>query len=162
MEIKDGDYFSYSWKIGRGPSTDPYWCRDRRCVAKELECGIVMFDTYNYCYDYCSYDEGSEEIFSLEALDRDYTKIVDTEAFDLEFICNLNDYEIIKYDYEDYEGVLSCGYQCTKRYMKPKGSEKSNNMILEKLKRQLGEAEYQKKSAQWDIERITQQMEDLK
>lgn len=34
IEIKDGDYFQYSWKSNLGPSSDSYWCRDARCVAR--------------------------------------------------------------------------------------------------------------------------------
>lgn len=132
-QIKEGDYFHYSWKSGLGPLTDPYWCRDGRCVARTDSTGIIwMIDTYNY---WPFKDGGKEDtdIFTYEGLNREYSKYVNTERFDLEFICNLNDYEFIhEYAKDDYEGVVFVGYQCTKKWAVPKGSEVSKTALLKK------------------------------
>lgn len=120
MNIKDGDYFSYSCKPNLGTSSDPYWCRDRRCVARTDKHGdTVLIDTYNY---WPFNDKGKEDtnIFTHDGLAREYSKYIDVERFDLEFICNLNDYEFVhEYAKDDYEGVVFVGYQCTKKWAKP-------------------------------------------
>lgn len=152
MSIKDGDYFNYSWKIGRGPSSDSYWCRDRRCVARDDgNGGILIIDTYNYW----PFKDGqlNEDIFTLEGLDREYSKYIDTEAFDLEFICNLNDYMFIaEYDKEDYDEVVFVGYQCTKKWAVLKGANKSKTAMIRKFEYKLEQAECDKRSAEWEIE----------
>lgn len=131
--MKDGDYFNYSWKVGKGPSSDSYHCRDRRCVARTDNHGdIVLIDTYNYW----PFKDGKEDtnIFTHEGLAREYSKYIDVERFDLEFICNLNDYEFVhEYAKDDYEGVVFVGYQCTKKWAKLKGSGVSKNMVLKKM-----------------------------
>lgn len=42
-QIKDGDYFQYSWKPSFGPAHDPQWCRDRRCVEEQKMVTIRTF-----------------------------------------------------------------------------------------------------------------------
>lgn len=162
MEIKDGDYFSYSWKVGKGPNTDPYWCRDGRCVARQDEDGkIRLIDTFNY-WPFTGRDY-TKEIFTYEGLSREYSKYLDLDRFDLEFICNLNDYEYVKeYDKDDYEGVIFVGYQCTKLWAKPKGSQKSNKAIMAKLEDQLAYYKENKRSAEVNIEWVERQIQDLK
>ena len=160
MNIKDGDYFSYSWKVGLGHSSDPYWCRDRRCVARESGLSLVLIDTYNYW----PFKDGKEDtdIFTHDGLAREYSKYVNTELFDLEFICNLNDYEFVsEYTKDDYEGVVFVGYQCTKKWAKPKESEKSSVAVLEKLRRRLAVAEHQKAVAEYEIQWCNEQIEEL-
>lgn len=161
MEIKDGDYFSYSWKSGLGPSSDPYWCRDRRCVARESGLGIVLIDTYNYW----PFEDGKEDtnIFTHDGLAREYSKYIDVNRFDLEFICNLSDYEFVhEYSKDDYEGVVFVGYQCTKKWAKLKGSEVSKAAVLKKLEAQLQRAHEDLRSAERTITWINEQIEGLK
>ena len=163
IEIKDGDYFQYSWKSNIGPSSDPYWCRDRRCVARTDKHGdTVLIDTYNY---WPFNDKGKEDtnIFTHEGLAREYSKYIDVERFDLEFICNLNDYEFVhEYAKDDYEGVVFVGYQCTKKWAKPKGSSVSNSMILNKLIKERDQLVSDIEYKQWRISQLNEQIGDLK
>lgn len=161
IQIKDGDYFQYSWKSNLGPSSDPYWCRDRRCVARTDKHGdIVLIDTYNY-WPFKD-GKGDTNIFTHEGLSREYSKYIDEERFDLEFICNLNDYEFVhEYTKDDYEGVVFVGYQCTKKWAKPKGSGVSKAAVLKKLEAQLQRAHEDLRSAEWTIARINEQIEEL-
>lgn len=162
MIIRDGDYFTYSWKVGKGPKTDPYWCRDGRCIARTDNHGdIVLIDTYNY---WPFNDKGKEDtnIFTHEGLAREYSKYIDVGRFDLEFICNLNDYEYVhEYAKDDYEGVVFVGYQCTKRWAKLKGSEKSNAMILKKLTAERDERAAALKYNQSRIDQLNEQIGEL-
>lgn len=161
MNIKDGDYFSYSWKDGKGPSTDPYWCRDGRCVAcTNKEGHIYLIDTYNYW----PFKEGQLEksVFTRDGLDQEYSRFVDLDKFDLDFICNLNDYELVSsHNKDDYDGVIFVGYQCTKRWAKPKGAVPSKTAILIKLQSQLAQYESEKRSAEWGIERVQKEIKEV-
>ena len=160
-QIKDGDYFSYSWKPNLGPSSDTYWCRDRKCVGRTDKHGdIVLIDTYNYW----PFRDGKEDtnIFTHDGLAREYSKYIDVNRFDLEFICNLNDYEFVhEYAKDDYEGVVFVGYQCTKKWAKPKGSDVSKKAVLKKLEAQLQRAHEDLRSAEWTVTRINEQIEEL-
>lgn len=162
MIIKDGDYFSYTWKVGKGPKSDPYWCRDGRAVARtDINGDIWLIDTYNYW----PYKDSVEDknIFTHDGLAREYSKYIDVGRFDLEFICNLNDYEFIhEYAKDDYEGVVFVGYQCTKKWAKPKGSSVSKAAVLKKLEAQLQRAHEDLRSAEWTITRINEQIEEFK
>lgn len=162
-DIKDGDYFQYSWKSGLGPSTDPYWCRDRRCVARTDNHGdIVLIDTYNY---WPFNDKGKEDtdIFTHDGLAREYSKYIDVERFDLEFICNLNDYEFVhEYAKDDYEGVVFVGYQCTKKWAKIKGSEVSQTAILRKLIKERDELTSDLEYKNWRITELNKQIGEMK
>lgn len=161
MEIKDGDYFSYWWKEGRGPSTDPYWCRDRRCVARTNSEGVVeLIDTYNYW----EYDNPEEILFHRKGLVREYSRYVDEDKFDIEFICNLNDVKLIKeWEKEDYDKIYNLSYQVgyKKLFAIDKDAKPSKAAILKKLKRKLEEAEYKVNSGNWDISSITKEIEEL-
>lgn len=159
--IKDGDYFTYSWKPGFGPSTDSYWCRDRRCVARADQHGdIVLIDTYNYWpFKDREYDT---DIFTYEGLAREYSKYVTEDKFDIEFICNLNDYEFIEeWEKDDYDNVVYVGYQCTKKWAKPKGAEVSNSALIKKHKDQLASAVYDKNAAESRIQWINDELNKL-
>lgn len=162
MEIKDGDYFSYSWKVGKAPKTDPYWCRDGRAVARtDVNGDIWLIDTYNYWPYKDSVED--ENIFTYEGLSREYSKYVNTEPVDLEFICNLNDYEFVhEYAKDDYEGVVFVGYQCTKKWAKPKGSEVSKSMVLKKLINERDQLVSDVEYKQWRISQLNEQIGDLK
>jgi len=162
MSIRDGDYFTYTWKAGLGPSTDPYWFRDGRCVARADKFGdIVLVDTFNY-WPFKN-KEYETEVFTYTGLARDYSNYVNTESFDLKFICNLNDYEFVhEYAKDDYEGVVNVSYQCTKQWAKPKGSEISKAAVLKKLLKQRGDAQDEKNYLERKIERLDKQIEELK
>lgn len=162
-QIKDGDYFQYTWKPNLGPASDPYWCRDRKCVARTDKHGdIVLIDTYNY-WPFNNKGKEDTNIFTHEGLAREYSKYIDVERFDLEFICNLNDYEFLnEYAKDDYEGVVFVGYQCTKKWAKPKGNSVSKAAVLKKLESQLQRAHEDLRSAEWNITRINEQIEEMK
>ena len=162
IEIKDGDYFQYSWKSNLGPSSDSYWCRDARCVARTDANGdIWLIDTYNYWPYKDSVED--ENIFTYEGLSREYSKYINNEPVDLEFICNLNDYEFVhEYAKDDYEGVVFVGYQCTKKWAKPKGSSVSNSMILNKLIKERDQLVSDIEYKQWRISQLNEQIGDLK
>lgn len=161
-DIKDGDYFSYSWKSGLGPSSDPYWCRDRKCVARTDNTGdTVLIDTYNY---WPFNDKGKEEtnIFTHKGLAREYSKYTDVERFNLEFICNLNDYEFVhEYAKDDYEGVVFVGYQCTKKWAKPKGSEVSNAALLKKYVKEYNDLLSQKEYIESRLLSLSDKIDEL-
>lgn len=160
-DIKDGDYFSYSWKAGLGPSSDSYWCRDRRCVARTDSHGdIVLIDTFNYW----PFKEGKLDtnIFTHDGLAREYSKYVDLGRFDLEFICNLNDYEFVhEYAKDDYEGVVFVGYQCTKLWAKPKGSEISSSAVLNKYVKEYNELLSQKEYIESRLLSLSDKIDEL-
>ncbi len=162
MNIKDGDYFHYSWKPNLGPSSDPYWCRDRKCVARTDRDGkFSIIDTFNYW----PFKDGKEDtnIFTHEGLAREYSKYIDVERFDLEFICNLNDYEFVhEYSKDDYEGVVFVGYQCTKKWAKPKGSEVSKSMVLKKLINECDQLVSDVEYKQWRISQLNEQIGEMK
>lgn len=159
--IHDGDYFYYSWKTGKQPATDPYWCRDRKCVARiNPEGEIELVDTYNYW----KYNDAEGTLFSYDGLVREYSRFVTEEKFDLEFICNVDDVEVIDaWEKEDYDKVYNLSYQVgyNKLFAIDKGMAKSQSAILKKLQGKLEEAEYQKKSAEWDIERIQRAIQEM-
>jgi len=161
MNIKDGDFFSYSWKTGYDPLSDRYWCRDARCVARADKFGdIVLIDTYNYW----PFKDGKEDtnIFTHEGLSREYSKYVNTDSFDLEFICNLDDYEFVsEYEKDDYENVIFVGYQCTRKWAIPRGSVKSNKAIIKKLQKELVDEISKHENAAWRIRKIEEQLSTL-
>lgn len=162
MNIKDGDFFNYSWKSGLGPSSDPYWCRDRKCVARTDSTGdIVLIDTYNY-WPFNVGGSLATDIFTYEGLAQDYSKYIDVERFDLEFICNLNDYEFV-HDYakDDYEGVVFVGYQCTKKWAVPKGSEVSNKALLVKYVKEYNDLLSQKEYIESRLLSLSDKIDEL-
>lgn len=163
MEIKEGDYFSYCWNEKEFSAwSDPYWCRDRRCVATlNKEGKIELIDTFNYW----PYDGGEleKEIFTRKGLAREYSRYVDPSKVELTFICNLSNYEFVsEYNKDDYDDVVYVGYQLTKRWAILKGSEKSKSAILSKLHDRLADYESKKQSAEWGIERTLREIEELK
>mgnify|MGYP001600782138 FL=1 len=158
MIIKDGDFFYYTWKLGKAPETVPYWCRDARCVARTDDSGdIWLVDTYNYW----PYKEGKEDpnIFTYEGLSREYSKYINTDLVDLNFICNLNEYRFIdEYTKNDYDGVVFVGYQCTKRWAVLKRSVKSNTAIIKKLQKELEDAIEKHEYAAFRIQQINKEL----
>ncbi len=162
MNIKDSDYFSYTWKVGKAPKTAPYWCRDGQCVARTDKHGdIVLIDTYNY---WPFNDKGKEDtnIFTHDGLAREYSKYVNAESFDLEFICNLNDYEFVhEYSKDDYEGVVFVGYQCTKKWAKPKGSEVSKAAVLKEYVKEYNDLLSQKEYIESRLLSLSDNIDEL-
>lgn len=161
MDIRDGDYFYYSWKEGFGTSSDPYWCRDRKCVARTNPEGeIELVDTYNYW----KYNDPEGTLFSYDGLVREYSRFVTEEKFDLEFICNVDDVEIIEaWEKEDYDNVYNLSYQVgyNKLFAIDKGAIVSNKALRAKYQRELEKAESDKRCAEWDIERYTKLLSEL-
>lgn len=147
--MREGDiykwYFKndaeYRAKCGGGTA---YWCVDNRCVMKNGK----LVDTYW---------DGVKRASSS-------SNILDPEKVDLEFICNLNDIEFIKeYQIEDYDKVYNLSHQkgCYKVFAINKGAQISNKALRIKYQKLLEQAEYQKRSAEWDIERYTKLLEEL-
>lgn len=141
--MREGDIYKWYYKNDSeyrakcGGGTD-YWCMDNQCVVVNGE----LVDTY---WDGVRLDRLSSG-----------SAILDPEKVDLEFVCNLNDIEFIKgYQIEDYDKVYNLSHQ--KGYCKvfaiDKGSQVSNKALRAKYSKLLEQAEYQKRSAEWDIER---------
>lgn len=144
FSLREGDiykwYFKndaeYRAKCGGGTA---YWCMDNQCVVKNGE----LVDTY------------WDGVNSLLRTSSNSTTL-DSDKVDLEFICNLNDIEFIeKYQIEDYDKVYNLSHQkgCYKVFAIDKGAQVSKKALRDKYHKLLGEAEYQKRSAEWDIER---------
>lgn len=141
--MREGDIYKwyykndseYRAKCGGGTA---YWCMDNCCVVKSGE----LVDTY--------WAGVHPDRFSSNST------ILDPEKVDLEFICNLNDIEFIKeYQIEDYDKVYNLSHQkgCYKVFAIDKGAQVSKKALRAKYHKLLVEAEYQKRSAEWDIER---------
>lgn len=149
--MKEGDVYYWQYKdheeyCERNPSI-AYWCLDRKAVVYNGE----LVDTY------------WEGVYNPLRTSSNST-ILDPEKVDLEFVCNLNDIEFIKeYQIEDYDKVYNLSHQ--KGYCKvfaiDKGSQVSNKALRAKYSKLLEQAEYQKRSAEWDIERYIKLLEDL-
>lgn len=158
-QIKDGDYFNYSFKEF---STFGQHCRDMKCVARADQYGdIHLIDTFNYW----PFKEGKEDtnIFTFEGLNREYSKYIKNyDKVEFEFICNLNGYEFIQeWEKDDYDDVVYVGYQCTKKWAKPKGTGVSNSALIKKYKDQLASAVYDKSSAESRIQWINEELNRL-
>lgn len=83
----------------------------------------------------------------------------------MEFVCNLKDIEFInEYETQDYDKVYNLSRQkhCYKNYAIDKGVQPSKAAILKKLEGKLQRAHENLRSAQWSIERITKDIEELK
>ncbi|MNG01026.1 hypothetical protein D3C85_631980 [compost metagenome] len=154
-EIKDGDVFNWQWKDEKdrfaADGCDPYWCKDAQCFAVERNGSIFLIDTYWNDYD--------QKVLS-DSLD-----YINLDKVDLEFICNLHDTEEIQhYEAEDYDKVYNLSRQknCYKHYRIDKDAQPSNKAMIAKLERQLQRAHEDLRSAQWSIERISKEIEEVK
>lgn len=156
MEIKDGDIFYWKYKddetyrAKHSGSGTAYWCLDQQCFATERSGVIYLIDTY--WTDYSAEYLGSE------------TSYVYPDKVDLELVCNLKDIEFINdYEAQDYDKVYNLSRQkhCYKKYAIDKGAQPSKSAILKKLERQLQRAHEDLRSAQWSIERIKKDIEEL-
>jgi len=161
MNIKDGDVFFWSWKhndqlkINAGTQ---YWCMDQQCVAIFEGDKLHLVDTYNYD----QYKKGP--LFAPQGFYGEFTKYLDISLIDLTFKCNTSEIKLIQeYDTQDYDVVYNLSYQknCRKMYAVDKVAEKSKEAILEKLRGKLKDAEYKKKSAEWNIESLVKEIKEL-
>lgn len=150
MNIKEGDVFRWYYKndeeYRKKNTGTAYWCMDNQCVVRSGE----LVDTYWDGVDLTRLSSNS----SFLSLDK----------VDLKFICNINDVEFIKeYQIEDYDKVYNLSHQkgCYKVFAIDKGAQVSNKALLIKYYRLLEEAQYQKRSAERDIERYTNLIEEL-
>ena len=160
MEIKDGDVFRWRYKEDEAyrakcPNGTAYWCMDQQCVAIERNGEIRLVDTY--------WNGPDPQHIRIS----DSTHFVDTDKVDLEFICNSNDViGLHSWEVEDYDVVYNLSWQkgCHKEYATGAEAYKrgpSKNAVLKKLEKQLQRAHEDLRSAQWSIERINKEIEEL-
>lgn len=93
-----------------------------------------------------------------------YLRNVDPDKVDLEFICNTNEIKYIdKWKLEDYDKVYNLSYQKGYRpiYAVDKGAEVSKKALKNKYQRLLEEAYQKQRSAEFDIERYSDEIEKL-
>lgn len=143
-ELKDGDVYKWYYKDDleyrrKCSGGTAYWCMDNRCVVINGD----LVDTY------------WDGVYNPLRTSSNST-ILDPKKVDLEFICNLNDIEFIKeYQIEDYDKVYNLSHQkgCYKVFAIDKGAQVSNKALRTKYSKLLEQAEYQKRSAEYDIER---------
>ena len=150
--MKEGDVYYWRYKdheedCKRNQST-AYWCLDRKAVVYNGE----LVDTY-WTY-----------------LDRDGIRVssdchcVNPENVEIEFICNLNDVEIIhKREKDDYNKVYDLSRQkgCCELYAVDKDAEVSNTALRKKYNILLEKAYSDKRSAEYDIGYYSKLIEEL-
>ncbi len=141
-DLKEGDVYKWYYKndaeYRRNNSSTAYWCMDNKCIVRSGE----LVDTYWDGVDLTRLSSNSN--------------FLDTDKVDLEFICNVNDVEFIqKWQIEDYDVVYNLSHQkgCYPCYAIDKGAQISKKALRTKYSKLLEQAEYQKRSAEWDIER---------
>ena len=150
-ELKEGDVYKWYYKDDleyrrKCSGGTAYWCMDNKCIVRSGE----LVDTYWDGVDLSRLSSNS--------------KFLNPDKVDLEFICNVNDVEFIKkYEIEDYDRVYNLSYQkgCYPCYAVDKGVGTSNKALLVKYKRALEEAESNKRSSEWDIERYTKLINEI-
>lgn len=150
MNIKLGDVFFWSYKEP-GYDQFTYWCKDQKAVAVEgYDGNIVLVDIY------------WGGVFKRSVGQNDY--VLDLDKADLEFICNINDIRVIReYEVRDYVKVYNLSNQngCCKVFAVDKQAQVSNNALLKKYQEDLADACYRKRSAESDIERLTNKIEEV-
>lgn len=150
MNIKLGDVFFWSYKEPRYDQFT-YWCKDQKAVAVEGYNGnIVLVDIY------------WGGVFKDSVGQNDY--VLDLDKVELEFICNTNDIQVIQeYQVRDYDRVYNLSNQkgCCKVFAVDKGSQVSHNALLKKYQEDLADACYRKRSAESDIERLTNKIKEI-
>lgn len=157
MNIREGDVFRWYYKndseYREKNRTTAYWCLDNQCVAINRDDCIYLLDTY-----WCGLEP--------KLIGQNDT-VLDPEKVDLEFICNTNDViGLHSWEVEDYDVVYNLSYQkgCYKEYATDAEAYKrgsSKNAVLKKLEKQLQRAHEDLRSAQWSIERINKEIEEL-
>ena len=159
-DIKQGDVFNWTFKdhdayVKKCSGGTAYWCMDRQCVAIERNGRIVLVDTY--------WNGPDPEHVRIS----DSTHFVDVDKVDLEFICNTNEVQgLHSWEVEDYDVVYNLSWQkgCHKEFATDLEAYKkgpSKAAVLKKLDKQLYRAYEDLASAQWDIERISKEIEEL-
>lgn len=151
--MREGDVYRWYYKNDtlyrqKSPST-AYWCMDNQAVVHNGN----LIDTY------WLYMDKEQIVESSSCLHLDINKV------DLEFVCNLNDVRFIdKWQTEDYDKVYDLSYQkrCYPCYAIDKGAQISSKALRVKYSKLLEQAEYQKRSAEHDIEHYSKLLEDLK
>ncbi len=150
MNIKLGDVFFWSYKEP-GYDQFTYWCKDQRAVAVEGRNGsIVLVDIY------------WGGVFKTSVGQNDW--VLDSDKVDLEFICNTSDIRVIReYEVRDYDKVYNLSNQkgCCKVFAVDKESQVSNNALLKKYQEDLADACYRKRSAESDIEGLTNKIKEI-
>lgn len=151
FNLREGDIFKWYYKddseYRRNNQSTAYWCMDNQCVVKNGE----LIDTYW---------DGVNSLLTTST----HAVRLDIDKIDLEFICNLDEIEFIKeYQVEDYDRVYNLSYQksCYKVFAIDKGAQVSKKALRAKYLRKLEEAEYRKRSAEWDIQSYTKSIEEI-
>lgn len=143
-ELKEGDVYKWYYKndaeYRRNNSSTAYWCMDNQCIVRNGS----LIDTYWLYMD-------KERIVESSSCYR-----VDVDKVDISFVCNLKDVRFIdKWQIDDYDKIydLSRQKRCYPLYAVDKGAQVSNEALRTKYSKLLEQAEYQKRSAEYDIER---------
>ena len=157
MEIKEGNVYRWYYKNDQEyreqNRTTAYWAMDNQCVAVNRDDCIYLVDTY-----WCGLEP---------RLIGQNDTVVDPDKVDLEFICNTNDViGLHSWEVEDYDVVYNLSWQkgCHKEYVTDAEAYKkgpSKSAVLKKLEKQLQRAHEDLRSAQWSIERINKEIEEL-
>lgn len=151
--LREGDVYRWFYKdhdqyVKNNRST-AYWCMDNQCVVVKGQ----LYDTY-----WCYWDKEGVKVTGSNC------KWVDPDKVDLEFICNTNEIKYIdKWKLEDYDKVYNLSYQKGYRpiYAVDKGAEVSKKALKNKYQRLLEEAYQKQRSAEFDIERYSDEIEKL-
>ncbi len=151
--MKDGDVFRWYFKNDveyrkkHAGSGTAYWCMDNQCVYRE---GKGLIDTYW---------TGLEVEYSSDS-----PKYVTEEEADLEFVCNLEDVEVIhKSEVDEYNKVYNLSYQkgCYPYFAVDKGVGKSKKAILANKEAEIQQAEDEIRYLQNRVKWLTEEIEEL-
>jgi hypothetical protein len=149
--MKNGDVFRWKFKdhakyCERAGST-AYWCMDQQCVYWE---GICLVDTYGSGL--------SGQYLSSHA------RYVTEEEADLEFVCNLDDVEVIhKSVVDEYDKVYNLSHQkgCYPYFAVDKGVGKSKKAILAKKEAEIQQAEDEIRYLQNRVKWLTEEIKEM-
>lgn len=143
-DFKDGDYFAWKYKDLPLPHdhTLTYWCKSQRalCIKGEL------YDT-----------------FWSDSSGRSW---VDPTKVELEFLGNLNDYDVAKFGnhlYYDRKDVIDTRHSNSSNaniYVR-KGALRSRETMLEYAKEKRERADSALRSAMYDLERWNQKIAEI-
>lgn len=160
--MKDGDVFFWSHKgedkYGNNSGT-AYWCMDQQCVYRN---GKLM-DTYNY-----TPYRNEDQMFDYGGLRSEFTKYVDPDKADLEYICNVDDLEPLgkydddRFDYEPdviFDMSYHSGYK--KLVCKIKGSKKSPVRQAEKIQFEIDTYRRTIQNMKRDIRQLVEKKESI-
>ena len=159
VQFRVNDVFSFSYNEEETRKRfEPYHCFDGQFIVKQRENGeLYLMDTY-WASKYDGFKHWS---------DYKCKTIGDAQKQgELTFRCNLDEVEEIRerdLQYYDDEDLFNLSYQhgCYEYYVKRKGAELSIDKMLQSIKHKIEDAEYRKKSAEWDIERYTETLSKI-